>query len=312
MDGSGGARTAWVYDDWHKNSTDIDTGNKGYPAVDPEIYKQQVRLFHQAGITVGTHAVGDRAIDNVVDTYTAVLQEKPTPDLRHTIIHANLPTPHALETMAALAKTVRCRLSRSLRTLPLVDRRHLLRHLWPGAIAAPRSAADVPHKRHPLVRWLRFLRHAIPGPLRLCGPPWCANRRRVSTAPIRLAPPNPSTSTPRSAPTPSGQRTIFFSTTKSVPSKSASEPTSPSGTVTLIPCSAAELKDMKCEMTIFDGASGLQIFDHPNPVVKAKSSRSSIRRLRTTLFHAYGLQGIFPTAPTGLFSAPPIIHNQTS
>jgi predicted amidohydrolase YtcJ len=104
MDGSGGARTAWVYDDWHKNSTDIDTGNKGYPAVDPEIYKQQVRLFHQAGISVGTHAIGDRAIDNVVDTYNAVLQEKPTPNLRHTIIHANLPTPHALETIATLQR----------------------------------------------------------------------------------------------------------------------------------------------------------------------------------------------------------------
>jgi predicted amidohydrolase YtcJ len=102
MDGSGGGRTAWVYDDWHKNSTDIDTGNKGYPAVDPEIYRQQVRLFHQAGVTVGTHAIGDRAIDTVVDTYNAVVQEKPTPNLRHTIIHANLPTPHALATIAAL------------------------------------------------------------------------------------------------------------------------------------------------------------------------------------------------------------------
>jgi predicted amidohydrolase YtcJ len=104
MDGSGGARTAWVYDDWHQNSTEIDRGNKGYPAVDPEIYRQQVRLFHQAGTTVGTHAIGDRAIDTVVDTYAAVLKEKPTPGLRHTIIHANLPTSHALDTIATLQK----------------------------------------------------------------------------------------------------------------------------------------------------------------------------------------------------------------
>ena len=104
MDGSGGARTAWVYQDWHKNSKDIDKGNKGYPAVDPEIYKQQVRLFHQAGIHIGTHAVGDRAIDTVVDTYAAVLKEKPTEGLRHSIIHANIPTEHAIETMATLQK----------------------------------------------------------------------------------------------------------------------------------------------------------------------------------------------------------------
>ncbi len=104
MDGSGGARTAWVYQDWHKNSTDIDTGNRGYPSVEPDIYRQQVCMFHQAGIHVGTHAVGDRAIDMVVDTYAAVLKEKPTRGLRHSIIHANIPTDHALDTMATLEK----------------------------------------------------------------------------------------------------------------------------------------------------------------------------------------------------------------
>jgi predicted amidohydrolase YtcJ len=104
MDGSGGARTAWVYQDWHKNSRDIDTGNRGYPSVEPDIYRQQVRMFHQAGIHVGTHAVGDRAIDMVVDTYAAVLKEKPTRGLRHSIIHANIPTDHALDTMATLEK----------------------------------------------------------------------------------------------------------------------------------------------------------------------------------------------------------------
>jgi predicted amidohydrolase YtcJ len=104
MDGSGGARTAWVYKDWNKNATAVDTGNRGYPALDPELYLQQVRLFHQAGIHVGTHAVGDRAIDTVVDTYAQVLKEKPTRGLRHSIIHANIPTDHALEVMARLEK----------------------------------------------------------------------------------------------------------------------------------------------------------------------------------------------------------------
>jgi predicted amidohydrolase YtcJ len=104
MDGSGGARTAWVTQEWHKNSTEIDHGNFGYPSTDPEVYRQMVRLFHQAGVHVGTHAVGDRAIDWVVDTYAEVLHETPTFGLRHSIIHANIPSDHAIETMAALEK----------------------------------------------------------------------------------------------------------------------------------------------------------------------------------------------------------------
>jgi predicted amidohydrolase YtcJ len=104
MDGSGGARTAWQTTEWNKNSTGIDQGNVGYPSTDPEVYRQMVRLFHQAGVHVGTHAIGDRAIDWVVDTYAQVLGEKPTPGLRHSIIHANIPSDHAIATMADLQK----------------------------------------------------------------------------------------------------------------------------------------------------------------------------------------------------------------
>jgi predicted amidohydrolase YtcJ len=102
MDGSGGARTAWLTQEWHKNFTDVDHGNFGYPSTDPEVYRQMVRLFHQAGVHVGTHAIGDRAIDWVVDTYAQVLGERPTFGLRHSIIHANIPSDHAIKTMAAL------------------------------------------------------------------------------------------------------------------------------------------------------------------------------------------------------------------
>jgi predicted amidohydrolase YtcJ len=102
MDGSGGAPTAWVYDEWHRKSVEIDAGNRGYPALDPELYRAQMRLFHEAGIHVGTHAIGDRAIDWVVDTYAQLLAAQPTRGLRHSIIHANIPTDHAIETMARL------------------------------------------------------------------------------------------------------------------------------------------------------------------------------------------------------------------
>lgn len=109
MDGSGGARTGWVYDDWLRNGTTPDTttsgaGNRGYPQIDPAVYQEMVRLFHTNGVPVGTHAVGDRAMDWVVDTYALVEREQPKPGLRHSIIHANLPTPHALDVMASLQK----------------------------------------------------------------------------------------------------------------------------------------------------------------------------------------------------------------
>jgi predicted amidohydrolase YtcJ len=104
MDGSAVARTAWSYKPWVKNMTELDTGNTGYPSVDPDVYRQQVHLFHDAGVSIGTHAIGDRAIDWVVDTYAEVLKEKPAHNTRDTIIHAYLPTPHAIDTMALLEK----------------------------------------------------------------------------------------------------------------------------------------------------------------------------------------------------------------
>jgi predicted amidohydrolase YtcJ len=104
MDGSGGARTAWMYEDWNKNSTEKDIGNTGYPATPPDQYREGVMLLHRAGIHVSTHAIGDRAIDWVVDTYDRVLATNPTKGLRHGIIHANTPTDHAIDVMARLER----------------------------------------------------------------------------------------------------------------------------------------------------------------------------------------------------------------
>ena len=102
MDGSGGARTAWMHEEWNKNFTDKDAGNVGYPATPPDAYRRIVADLHNAGLHVSTHAIGDRAIDWVVDTYDQVLSAKPTRGLRHGIIHGNTPTDHAIDVMARL------------------------------------------------------------------------------------------------------------------------------------------------------------------------------------------------------------------
>jgi predicted amidohydrolase YtcJ len=100
LDGSGGARTGWLYQDWNKDFTDIDKGNVGYPVIDPDIYREQVGMFHDAGLHISTHAIGDRAIDWVMDSYRQALEGNPIRGLRHGIIHCNIPTDYAIGLMA--------------------------------------------------------------------------------------------------------------------------------------------------------------------------------------------------------------------
>jgi len=104
MDGSAGARTAWMYDPWYKSGPELDGNNVGYPNIEPAVYRDMVKLFHDAGYHVSTHAIGDRAIDTVVDTYAALLKEKPTKGLRHGIIHGYLPSDRAMEVEARLQR----------------------------------------------------------------------------------------------------------------------------------------------------------------------------------------------------------------
>lgn len=103
-DGSGGARTAWMSQDWNRDGTGIDAGNRGYPALDPAVMRELIFLYHDAGLHIGTHAIGDRAIDTVVDDYAEALKRNPVKGLRHSIIHANVPSDHALGAMAAMQR----------------------------------------------------------------------------------------------------------------------------------------------------------------------------------------------------------------
>jgi predicted amidohydrolase YtcJ len=105
IDGSGGARTAWVHEEWNKNFDEVDSGNYGYPTRDPDILRNQITLFHNAGIHVSSHAIGDRAIDWAVDSYALALEANPIHGLRHGLIHCNVPTDHAIDTMAELQTT---------------------------------------------------------------------------------------------------------------------------------------------------------------------------------------------------------------
>ncbi len=103
-DGSGGARTAWMYEDWNINVTGRDEGNRGYPNMAPDTLREMIRMYHDGGFHIGTHAIGDRTIDLVLDSYAEAIRANPKHGLRHAIIHAAIPTNHALDVMAALQR----------------------------------------------------------------------------------------------------------------------------------------------------------------------------------------------------------------
>ena len=57
---------------------------------------------HKAGLRPVTHAIGDRAIDIVLDAIEKALQERPDPDHRMSIEHCSLPTMAAIDRMKRL------------------------------------------------------------------------------------------------------------------------------------------------------------------------------------------------------------------
>lgn len=104
LDGSGGARTAWLYEEWNKDYTGKDEGNYGYPVIDPGLFKKLIHIYHDAGLHVSVHAIGDRAIDFLLDTYKEALDKKETKGLRHGIIHCNIPTDKSIQMIAEFQK----------------------------------------------------------------------------------------------------------------------------------------------------------------------------------------------------------------
>ena len=119
--------------------------------------------------TSSTHAIGDRAIDWVVDTYEQALKAKPTRGLRHGIIHANMPTDHAIDVMARLQRDFDAGYPEGAGAVHLVDRRQLRRQLRPAARPAAEAVPHVRAEGRQVGRRLRLRRHAVPRALRPLG-----------------------------------------------------------------------------------------------------------------------------------------------
>ncbi|MBD3170997.1 amidohydrolase family protein [Candidatus Bathyarchaeota archaeon] len=107
FDGSGGNRTAWLYEPWNSNYTGTDGYNTGGPIVpEPHTYPMIAKIIHRAGFQIGAHCVGDQTIDRYLDALEAAIIEYPRRNCRHSVIHNNLPTDYALRKETALGDNI--------------------------------------------------------------------------------------------------------------------------------------------------------------------------------------------------------------
>lgn len=91
-DGSFGGRSALLSESYAD-----DPGNSGIALFTGEQLKDLVTLAHRAGMQVAAHAIGDKAIADILDVYREVQQEHPRDDPRFRVIHASLATPELLD-----------------------------------------------------------------------------------------------------------------------------------------------------------------------------------------------------------------------
>jgi predicted amidohydrolase YtcJ len=95
-DGSLIGRTAAMFDSY------VDEDGRGYFQTPPEQLRETIRLAHRSGWQVATHAIGDRAVAEILDIYEEVLTAHPRSDHRHRIEHCGITRPEHVERIARL------------------------------------------------------------------------------------------------------------------------------------------------------------------------------------------------------------------
>jgi hypothetical protein len=88
-DGGMGARTIAIY----PPGVIGEPNNLGVLRWTPADMQKAHRIAAEAGWQLETHAIGDRAIDEVLDSYAAVIQQLGLKDHRFRIVHAGISTP---------------------------------------------------------------------------------------------------------------------------------------------------------------------------------------------------------------------------
>lgn len=97
IDGGMTLKTAYIRDAYAD-----DPHNHGTLSVDPAAYKQRIALANKYGWRVGTHAVGDAAVDLVLDAYDEASQQSSIAGKRFIVIHGSLIAPDQVVRAKAL------------------------------------------------------------------------------------------------------------------------------------------------------------------------------------------------------------------
>lgn len=79
-----------------------DPCNHGMLAMEPGELAERILAAHRGGWQIATHAIGDRAVDEVVEAYAAALRDTPREGHRHRIEHAGIASDRAVRRMAEL------------------------------------------------------------------------------------------------------------------------------------------------------------------------------------------------------------------
>ena len=97
-DGSFGGRTAAVTRPYLGGEPD----DRGLLCLEADDLSARVLDAHRAGFRMAVHAIGDAAIEEVLDAYEAALADTPDPDRRHRIEHCGWLRPDQMDRMAAM------------------------------------------------------------------------------------------------------------------------------------------------------------------------------------------------------------------
>jgi len=97
MDGSLGARTAALFEPY----TD-EPSTKGLLLMPLEKLSEKAKAAHLNGSQIAIHAIGDLAIENVINTYQDILKARPRKDHRHRIEHCEILTAGQIERIREL------------------------------------------------------------------------------------------------------------------------------------------------------------------------------------------------------------------
>ncbi|TFH18943.1 amidohydrolase [Candidatus Bathyarchaeota archaeon] len=97
MDGSLGARTAALFEPYEDEPS-----TSGLLLIKPEVLTEKIVHAHEANLQTATHAIGDLAVEKVLDSIQEALRRKPKKNHRHRIEHCELTSAQQIERIKQL------------------------------------------------------------------------------------------------------------------------------------------------------------------------------------------------------------------